>query len=589
MDNTEEMLTMSQILENRNIHGATALMLASQAGHVDAVRLLLKEGADPNAKDKFDATPLLMASLMGRIEVVKLLYDRKFDDNEGIKDDDGRSYGRITVRDATMGNSFSLSKLAMKEGHDDVAALLLEFEARESEGLGNKSKRLDQKTVINNDDEMVGYGGRNEVSLMPSGMKIHECVRDVRLDEARCKIAARCNNGMESGNPPLPSSFFNANDFNCGGSNTTPCPYAPLGKLVLRFARSMADVDDSDPNLPTWYIRSPKVLRRPGHRRDGLVVPWWSVCGNSDDIVEGSSNNEEDEDVWQCLFGRAQYVAIPNDCSCDSISNSNSIPIPKRDLVNVITGAIVLDGQRSSPYLSDGPTLPPFDSDKKNNDDNNSNTGITVSVHVRAGDSCDVVVRRSNMTSWVTWPFDPLGGRATDWSKARRYCVHPSVHASAVRALWRNHRPGLPVRRVLLATDSQEAVDLFESETAEMNIELVVNRYDRAQFEHPFSEVIQEGQEDSRKGERQPLTQEQYWIEYRSERNATFAAHSMVSAVEDLRLLSRGSILVGAMCGMFAKVIQSLMIAHNGREVEVVSVDRCQPICSDDGVGFTMH
>ena len=130
-DNREELFTMSQILESKNANRATALMLASQAGHVDAVRLLLEEEADPNAKDRFDATPLLMASLMGRIEVVKLLLDWTFDDNENIKDDGGRSYGRITVRDATMGNSFSLSKLAMKEGHDDVAAFLLEVEAKE--------------------------------------------------------------------------------------------------------------------------------------------------------------------------------------------------------------------------------------------------------------------------------------------------------------------------------------------------------------------------------------------------------------------------------------------------------------------------
>ena len=121
-----------------------------------------------------------------------------------------------------------------------------------------------------------------------------------------------------------------------------------------------------------------------------------------------------------------------------------------------------------------------------------------------------------------------------------------------------------------------------------MEIELLVNRYDRAQFEHPFSEANQEenGRE-SQEGPRQPLTQDAYWIEYKSRENATFAAHTMLSAVEDLRLLSRGSVLVGAFCSMFTRAVHSLMIAHNGKEIKVVSVDRCQPICSDDNMKYT--
>jgi len=564
MSKTENKITMSQILETKNANGATALMLASQTGHVDAVRLLLEEGADPHAMDRFDATSLLMASFMGRIEVVKLLLNWKMEYSKGSKDNDGRTYGRITVRDATMGNSFLLSELAMKEGHDDVAALLLEFEAKEiaeSEELGSKNVEGDSASVRN--------GDKNEESLLPSGMEFHECIRDVRLDEASCKIAG-CN--LSSSSRP---KFFNANDFDCDGG--TPCPYAPLGKLITIFAETMSKTD-----FPTWHIRSPKVLNRQGHHKDGMTVPWWKVCGNNAEQKTYDNVVAESDDVWQCLFGRAEHVPIPENCSCDNDVSENdeshSSPIPNRDVAIAIGGAIILHGERTSPYLSMGSTLPPFDTIKDNDDE-----GITVSVHVRAGDSCDVVIKKSNSTSWLAWPFNPNMPKATDWSKTRRYCVHPTVHASAVRSLWRHHNP--PVKRVLLATDSQDAVDLFESEAIDMNIELVVNRYDREQFEHPSSSSSFEASG----GNRKPLTQDQYWIEYRSQNNATFAMQSMLTAVEDLRLLARGTILIGAMCGKFAQAAHLLMIAHNKKEVKVVSVDRCKPICSDDLVGFTNH
>ena len=36
-------------------------------------------------------------------------------------------------------------------------------------------------------------------------------------------------------------------------------------------------------DFPTWHIRSPKVLRRLGHRKDDESVPWWKVCENNVD------------------------------------------------------------------------------------------------------------------------------------------------------------------------------------------------------------------------------------------------------------------------------------------------------------------
>ena len=50
----------------QNSDKETALHSAAQYGHLEAVQLLLKHGADPNIKNSKDETPLDLASLYGR-------------------------------------------------------------------------------------------------------------------------------------------------------------------------------------------------------------------------------------------------------------------------------------------------------------------------------------------------------------------------------------------------------------------------------------------------------------------------------------------------------------------------------------------
>ena len=159
----------------------------------------------------------------------------------------------------------------------------------------------------------------------------------------------------------------------------------------------------------------------------------------------------------------------------------------------------------------------------------------------------------------------------TDWPRARRFCVDPSVHLAAVRGLaaaWRREgRP--PLRRVLLATDSQKAVDLFSGGLE--GVEVVVADLDRGRFE-AFDAA--------------KASQEDYWIEFRAFSNATDAGFFATSAVDDVRHLSRGHVLVGALCGQFARLAHAAMIANNGKEVPVVSVDACTPHCGDNGLEY---
>ena len=53
--------------------GMTALVLAAEKGHADAVRVLLEHKADIKAKDGWGRTAMQYASALHRSEVVKVL------------------------------------------------------------------------------------------------------------------------------------------------------------------------------------------------------------------------------------------------------------------------------------------------------------------------------------------------------------------------------------------------------------------------------------------------------------------------------------------------------------------------------------
>ena len=90
-------------------HKSTALHLASSRGHVEAIRVLLDNGADVNTQNKYKSTPLHMASIGGHAEAVHLLLERGA--NATLKNKDGnRAVG-----------------LAYQSGHSKTARAFLEF------------------------------------------------------------------------------------------------------------------------------------------------------------------------------------------------------------------------------------------------------------------------------------------------------------------------------------------------------------------------------------------------------------------------------------------------------------------------------
>jgi uncharacterized protein len=62
-------------------HGQTALMLASDQGHVDTVKLLLRHGASPNLQNEVGGTALMMASFNGHLKIITELLKAGVDVN----------------------------------------------------------------------------------------------------------------------------------------------------------------------------------------------------------------------------------------------------------------------------------------------------------------------------------------------------------------------------------------------------------------------------------------------------------------------------------------------------------------------------
>jgi ankyrin repeat protein len=72
----EYLINSGATVNSTNSYGSTALHYAAGTGHVDVVRLLLKHGAQKDAKDKEKQTPLMLVKSLkpeNYDELVKLL------------------------------------------------------------------------------------------------------------------------------------------------------------------------------------------------------------------------------------------------------------------------------------------------------------------------------------------------------------------------------------------------------------------------------------------------------------------------------------------------------------------------------------
>ena len=90
--------------------GTTALHRASGGGRIEEVRMLIKEGADVNAKNYNDETPLYWACGGGAVEIVKALLEAGADLYAKTED------GYTPLYRATNHGGLEIVKLLLKEG-----------------------------------------------------------------------------------------------------------------------------------------------------------------------------------------------------------------------------------------------------------------------------------------------------------------------------------------------------------------------------------------------------------------------------------------------------------------------------------------
>ena len=281
-------------------------------------------------------------------------------------------------------------------------------------------------------------------------------------------------------------------------------------------------------------------------------------------------------DAWQCLSGALSSRELEEQravCERRLLHPGARPPRVNRTLIAlVLLRHAVLKGWRASPLLTPGPVVPAML--PRRPDD----SALTVSVHVRGGDSCDRIdwqplTQRTDLRAGV-WEGPP-GVRGL------RHCVHPSVYRQQLERLRAERR----VDRVLLATDSVEAMETFRDVPG-----LTVRVFDRVELAHipshlpTASRLLGQawGHEDAT-----PAAQARAHKDMHKGAAATapnnlelrynLSEHVALSALEDLRLLSEGDLLIGGMCGSFSSLAWNLMVARHGRAMPYISLDACTP------------
>ncbi len=111
-------------MKDGSVHGFTLLMEAAKHGSAEVVSILLKHGANANAKTSRNRTPLIIAAMYGNTTIMKLLIDHHADIN----------YDSSAEPDASGGYTYTSSDTplmtAISDGHIDAVELLLDAGAR---------------------------------------------------------------------------------------------------------------------------------------------------------------------------------------------------------------------------------------------------------------------------------------------------------------------------------------------------------------------------------------------------------------------------------------------------------------------------
>jgi ankyrin repeat protein len=120
--------------------GGTALMLSAYNGNLDAVRLLLDSGADPNIQESVqNMTALMLAASEGHKDVAEFLLQRRADPNMT------NSYGANALMFAASKDSYELAESLVKQGTvvtNAAGSQILEYAEEDIFQQGDELARL---------------------------------------------------------------------------------------------------------------------------------------------------------------------------------------------------------------------------------------------------------------------------------------------------------------------------------------------------------------------------------------------------------------------------------------------------------------
>src|SRR6187200_3302026 len=112
-------LSAARVLAGQGSQAANeSLWEASRAGDITRITAALAQGADVNAKSRYDVTPLIFAAGNGRLDAVKLLLSRGADVN--AQD----TFYRGRAADMAIANGYiDFAVVLVQSGSDAVSAL----------------------------------------------------------------------------------------------------------------------------------------------------------------------------------------------------------------------------------------------------------------------------------------------------------------------------------------------------------------------------------------------------------------------------------------------------------------------------------
>jgi hypothetical protein len=140
----------------KNNYGSTALMYASETGHIEVVKLLIEAGANVNVKNKSESTALIYAAGNNRINIIEILLKAGADINAKNK------YGTTALVGAYENNNKDIVDLLKRYGAKDV-----------NESLNNILKPKSEEEIYKNIEENIKIENEEDATkYLSAGIKI---------------------------------------------------------------------------------------------------------------------------------------------------------------------------------------------------------------------------------------------------------------------------------------------------------------------------------------------------------------------------------------------------------------------------------